>query len=90
MSTAAQIIIIAIAVGGFILVLTLVRTRRLKERFAAIWLGVRIGMILLALLRPFLDRMSAALGIRSGTPPVFGHAALAVLGCVVALVVAGP
>lgn len=88
MSTAAQIIIIAIAVGGFILVLTLVRTRRLKERFAAIWLGVGIGMILLALLRPFVDRMSEALGIESGTTTVFVIAILVILGVVLQLSVA--
>lgn len=88
MSTAAQIIIIAIAVGGFLLVLALVRTRRLKERFAAIWLGVGIGMILLALLRPFVDRMSEALGIESGTTTVFVIAILVILGVVLQLSVA--
>ncbi len=88
MSTAAQILTIVIAVGGFVLVLALVRAGRLKERFAAIWLAVGIGMILLALLRPFVDRLSEALGIQSGTTTVFVIAVLVILGVLLQLSVA--
>ncbi len=79
MSTAAQILTIIIGTGGLILVLVLVRQRRLKERFAVTWLVVGTGMVVLALARPLLDRLSEALGIRSGTTTVFLIAVLVIL-----------
>lgn len=79
MSTAAQVLTIAIAVGAFALVLYLVRRRLLKERFALTWLIVGAGMILLVLARPLLDRLSDALGIRSGTTTIFLIAVLVIL-----------
>ncbi|MEA3511811.1 MAG: DUF2304 domain-containing protein [Actinomycetota bacterium] len=80
MSSAAQVLTIVIAVAGFVLVLFLVRTRRLKERFAATWLIVGAGMVVLALARPLLDRLSDSLGIQSGTTTVFLIAVLVILG----------
>jgi len=80
MSVAAQILTIIIALGGFFLVLYLVRRRKLKERFAATWLIVGAGMVVLALARPLLDRLSNALGIQSGTTTVFLIAVLVILG----------
>lgn len=85
MSTTAQILTILIAVGGFLLILWLVRSGRLKERFAAIWLFVGIGMILLALLRPLVDRLSTAIGIQSGITTVFVIAVLVILGVLLQL-----
>jgi hypothetical protein len=80
MSLAAQILTIVIALGAFFLVLYLVRRRKLKERFAAIWLVVGVGMVVLALARPLLDRLSTALGIQSGITTVFLIAVLVILG----------
>ncbi len=80
MSAAAQILTIVIAVAAFVLVLFLVRTRRLKERFAVTWLIVGAGMVILALARPLLDRLSVSLGIQSGTTTVFLIAVLVILG----------
>ena len=80
MSVAAQILTIVIALGGFFLVLYLVRRRKLKERFAVTWLIVGAGMVVLALARPLLDRLSTALGIQSGTTTVFLIAVLVILG----------
>ena len=79
MSTAAQVLTIAIAVGAFVLVLYLVRRRLLKERFALTWLIVGAGMILFVLARPLLDRLSDALGIQSGTTTIFLIAVLVIL-----------
>lgn len=79
MSTAAQILTIIIGVGAFVLVLVLVRQRKLKERFAVTWLIVGAGMVVLALVRPLLDRLSEALGIQSGTTTVFLIAVLVIL-----------
>ena len=80
MSVAAQVLTIVIALGGFFLVLFLVRRRKLKERFAVTWLSVGVGMGVLALARPLLDRLSTALGIQSGTTTVFLIAVLVILG----------
>lgn len=80
MSGLAQVLTIVIAVGAFALVLFLVRRRMLKERFAITWLLVGAGMILFALARPLLDRLSDALGIQSGTTTVFLLAVLVILG----------
>ena len=80
MSAAAQVLTIIIALGGFFLVLFLVRRRKLKERFAVTWLIVGVGMVVLALARPLLDRLSTALGIQSGTTTVFLIAVLVILG----------
>ena len=88
MSTAAQILTILIGVGGFILVLVLVRKGYLKERFAAIWLIIGVGMILLALFRPLLDSLSEALGIQSGTTTLFMIAILVILGVLLQLSIA--
>ena len=80
MSVAAQVLTIIIALGGFFLVLLLVRRRKLKERFAVTWLIVGVGMVVLALARPLLDRLSNTLGIQSGTTTVFLIAVLVILG----------
>jgi hypothetical protein len=87
-STAAQILTILIGVGGFALVLVLVRKGYLKERFAAIWLFVGVGMILVALLRPFIDRLSETLGIQSGVTTLFVIAILVILGVLLQLSIA--
>ena len=79
MSTAAQVLTIVIAVASFLLVLYLVRRRLLKERFAVTWLLVGAGMIVFAVARPLLDRLSDALGIQSGTTTIFLVAVLVIL-----------
>jgi hypothetical protein len=80
MSVAAQVLTIVIALAALFLVLFLVRRRKLKERFAVTWLVVGVGMVVLALARPLLDRLSTALGIQSGTTTVFLIAVLVILG----------
>ena len=80
MSTAAQVLVVVIALAGFATVLALVRRRRLKERYALIWLLVGAGMVVLVLARPLLDSLSEALGIESGTTTLFLLAILVILG----------
>lgn len=80
MSPAVAALTIAIAVAAFAVVLVFVRRGLLKERFAIIWLAVAGGMVLLALFRPLLDRLSDGLGIQSGTTTVFLLAVLVILG----------
>jgi hypothetical protein len=85
MSGLAQALTILIAVGAVVLVVALVRSRRLKERYALIWLLVAFGMLLLALARPLLDSVSRALGIQSGTTTLFLIATLVILGILLQL-----
>jgi len=85
MSLLAQILVLVIALGALILVVALVRARRLRERYAVIWLLVAIGMTALVIARPLLDRLSVALGIQSGTTTLFLIATLAVLGILLQL-----
>ena len=88
MSGAAQLLTIMIAVGSFVLVLFLVRRRLLRESYALTWLIVGAGMVLLALARPLLDRLSDILGIRSGTTTLFLIAVLVILAVQVQLSIA--
>ncbi len=62
MSALAQVLVIVIALGAVVLVVALVRARRLRERYAVIWLLIAFGMTALALARPLLDRLSVAAG----------------------------
>ena len=71
MSPLAATLTILIAIGAVVLVVALVRARRLKERYALIWLLVAFGMLLLAVTRPFVDSISRFLGIQSGTTTLF-------------------
>jgi hypothetical protein len=80
MSPAVAALTIAIAFGALVLVIVLVRRGKLKERFAITWIVIAVGMVLLAVFRPLLDRLSDALGIQSGTTTVFLIAVLVILG----------
>lgn len=85
MSLLAQILVLVVAIGAVALVFVLVRARRLRERYAAIWVIVAFGMLVLVVARPLLDRLSVALGIRSGTTTLFLIAILAILGVLLQL-----
>lgn len=85
MSVLAQTLVVVIALGAVALVVTLVRARRLRERYAVIWLLVAFGMTALVVARPLLDRLSLALGIQSGTTTLFLIATLGILGVLLQL-----
>jgi len=84
-TAAAQALVVVIALGALIVVLWMVRRGLLKERFALIWLAVGAGMVVLVLVRPLLDRLSEAIGIRSGTTTLFLLAILVILGILLQL-----
>ena len=72
----------AIASGGLLLVvLELIRTRRLRERYALLWLLTASVMLVLAVWRGALEKISAAVGIH------YAPSALFVLGSLFILVV---
>ncbi|MGH8949787.1 MAG: DUF2304 domain-containing protein, partial [Acidimicrobiia bacterium] len=85
MSLLAQILVVVIALGALILVVALVRARRLRERYAVIWLLVAVGMTAQVIARPLLDRLSVALWIQSGTSTLLLIATLAILGILLQL-----
>lgn len=85
MSGLAQVAVLIIALGAVVGVVVLVRRRRLKERYAVIWLLVAFGMVVLVLARPWLDSLSVALGIQSGTTTLFLLATLVILGILLQL-----
>ena len=85
MTVAAQTLVVVIALGALVVVLWMVRRGLLKERFALIWLAVGVGMVVLVLVRPLLDRVSEAIGIRSGTTTLFLLAILVILGILLQL-----
>lgn len=85
MSLLAQVLVLVIALGALALVIGLVRAKRLRERYAFIWLLVAAGMTALVIARPLLDRLSVALGIQSGTTTLFLIATLAILGILLQL-----
>lgn len=84
MSTGAQVLVFAVALGTLGVVIALVRRGSLKERFAVLWLAVGAGLVVLALVRPLLDRVSDELGIQ-GTTTLFLAAILFLLGLVLHL-----
>lgn len=85
MSGLAQVVVMVIAVGAVVAIVVLVRARRLKERYAVIWLLVALGMVVLVIARPWLDSLSLELGIQSGTTTLFLLATLVILGVLLQL-----
>lgn len=63
MQTRVQIIAIIVTTGLFVLVFELVRQRRLMERYALLWLGSALTLLLLAAWKGLLDKVSHAVGI---------------------------
>src|SRR5215218_7532105 len=64
---------IAAAVASFVLlavVFELVRSRRLRERYALLWLLTGLVLLVLSLWRDGLNTIAAAFGVRSYPPAV--------------------
>lgn len=69
MSLAARVLLIALGIGILVFVVNLVRTRKLKEEYAILWLFTGIVLVLLPAVIDLLDAISFALGITY--PPAF-------------------
>lgn len=85
MTVRAQVAIFLLAAIVFVAILVLVRRGALKERFAILWSGIGVGVVVLAAVRPWLDAVSEFLGIRSGTTTLFALSTLFLLGLVLHL-----
>lgn len=70
-ATLQRIAVIAIAVLVFALVFELVRRRALMERYALLWLLAAIVLVVLALWRGLLTKISGELGIYTPTNALF-------------------
>jgi len=69
MSLAARVLLIALGAGILVFVVNLVRTRKLKEEYAILWLFTGVVLVLLPVVIGLLDAISFALGITY--PPAF-------------------
>jgi len=62
-STNFQLLAIAASAGLLLAVLELVRRRRFLERYALVWMGSAVVLLMLAAWRPGLELVAAVLGI---------------------------
>ena len=69
MSLAARVLLVALGIGILVFVINLVRTRKLKEEYAILWLFTGVVLVLLPIVIDLLDAVSFALGITY--PPAF-------------------
>lgn len=69
MSLAARLLLMALGIGIVAFVINLVRTRKLKEEYALLWLFTGVVLVLLPVVIDLLDAVSFALGITY--PPAF-------------------
>lgn len=69
MELRARIFAMALGVAVLLFVINLVRTKKLKEEFALLWLLTAVVLVLAPLLIDYLDMIARALGIEY--PPAF-------------------
>jgi hypothetical protein len=67
----AQVVSIAFAVVVFLLVFEMVRRRYLRERYAILWLGAALVLIVLAAWTQLLGAISSAVGIATPSNAFF-------------------
>ena len=63
MHTRVQIVSIAFALLVFVVVFEMVRRRRLRERYALVWMGAALVLLLFAAWKGLLNTVSTAVGI---------------------------
>lgn len=66
-----NIVIFLVTFAFVVLIIELVRRRALREKYALLWLGVGVIVLLLSIFRPVLDRLALALGIAYGPSALF-------------------
>ena len=85
MTGRAQVLVVVVAAIGVLGILWMVRRGQLKERFALLWMAIAAGLVVLVAVRPWLDRLSETVGIRSGTTTLFAAAILFLVGLILHL-----
>jgi hypothetical protein len=79
MELRARLFAIALGIAVLLFVVNLVRTRKLKEEFALLWLLTAVVLVLAPLLIDYLDMMAHALGIEYPPALIFVLAIICVL-----------
>ncbi len=85
MKTRLDAFSILVALANVLVMVELFRQRRVREKFALLWITVGLGGVVLAFLRPQLDDLSHQIGIINGTSFLFLLALLFLLFVCVAL-----
>jgi hypothetical protein len=80
MELRTRIFVITLSVIALIMVVNFVRTRRLKEEFALLWLGAGILLVAIPVFVDVVDAISYMLGIEYPPALIFLVALLAILG----------
>jgi len=62
-STRTHVFIVVVAVVAALLVLRLVATRQLRSKYALLWLGVAVAMIVVAAFPGLLDELADVMGV---------------------------
>jgi hypothetical protein len=81
--TGTHLFSIVVAVASVVSMLELLRRRQLKEKYAVLWLGVGIGMLILGGFPVLLNKIADVVGVKD--PPnllLFAAALLLLLVCV--------
>jgi hypothetical protein len=68
---------VAVLIASLLLlafIVEVVRRRRLSEAYALLWIAVGVGVLLLGVLRPLVDRLSRLVGVSYGANLVFAVA----------------
>lgn len=71
MQVGTQLVSIVFAVAVFALVFELVRRRQLHERYAILWLGAALALLVLAVWNTLLDDISSLVGIKTPSNTFF-------------------
>lgn len=82
MSTRTHVFIVVVAVVAALLVLRLVATRQLRSKYALLWLGVAVALVLVAAFPGALEELADVMGV-DYAPTLFLLLALGLLGFLV-------
>ena len=74
MSSKLQIVAIVVSSGLLLGVLEMVRRRRLSERYALLWIGSAVILLVLSAWANLLDKVSDALGVATPVNTLFAVA----------------
>ena len=80
--TGTHVFSIIVAIGSVVSMLELLRRRQLKEKYAVLWLGVGLGMLVLGAFPVLLNKVADVVGVKD--PPnllLFAAALLLLLVC---------
>ena len=79
MTTGARVFVALLTVGALTFLLSLVRRRRLRAKYALLWIGTGVVMAVLAVFPGLLDSFSRAVGVQYGPSMLFSAAILLLL-----------